>query len=865
MIRYLTLLLFFTFYFIQVKATHNRAGEITYSQDINNPLLYHFTIVTYVKTSSPADRPELEICWGDGTCDSVPRISKTSVGPDISMCIYKWDKLYAGPSTYFISCLDPNRNGGVINIPGSVNVPFYIDTKLIISPFLGYNNSPVLLQPPIDDGIINVPFIHNPNAYDPDGDSLSYELIFCKGTGGQPIPGYFYPNASNSFSLNVINGDLIWDSPTACGEYNVAFLIKEWRNGVNIGYVERDMQITIFCVQGLDPPVVSSINDICVDAGTFISFNVTATDPNNEYVTISATGAPFSFSPDAASFPEATAAGTVTSTFTWQTSCGHVRRLPYQIVFTARDSNTIVNLADLEAMNITVVGPAPQNPQAAPLGSSVILNWDQSICPEAIGYKIYRRNGFYGFVPSQCETGVPVYTGYTQIANVTGLTNTTFTDNNNGTGLINGIDYCYMIVAYYPDSALSYASVEVCTQLKKDIPVITNVSVIVTDAANGVIDVAWSKPTELDTIQFPGPYEYRLFRSPGFTGSNYVFVASVTDLNDTTYTDTGLNTIIGPYSYKIELHNSSNGFIGKTQNASSVFLSIAPSDHVLNLSWNETVPWNNSFYVIYRQNGAVWDSIGFSTTQSYSDTGVVNGQLYCYYVKSVGDYSGSGFVSPIENLSQQTCSTPFDNIPPCSVTTFDTLSFDCFEGRVTFTWQHPEAECAPDVGSYNIYYSPDSASSFILLATITDLQQLSYSVNSYDSLAGCYYVTAVDTNGNESVASAQICLETCPYYELPNVFTPDNQGANDVLNPFPYRYVESIELVIFNRWGMEVFSTNDPDINWNGRKNNTGQDLPEGVYYYICTVNERYSNGIRTRVLKPGFVHLLRGASSGNN
>ncbi len=91
------------------------------------------------------------------------------------------------------------------------------------------------------------PFIHNANAFDPDGDSLSYELIFCKGSEGLPIPGYSYPAASNSFSLDAITGDLVWDSPTGCGEYNVAFLIKEWRNGVLIGFVERDMQITIFC------------------------------------------------------------------------------------------------------------------------------------------------------------------------------------------------------------------------------------------------------------------------------------------------------------------------------------------------------------------------------------------------------------------------------------------------------------------------------------------------------------------------------------------------------------------------------------------------------------------------------------------
>ena len=54
-------------------ATHNRAGEITYRKISN--LFYEVKIVTYTKSSSPADRPELEFWWGDGTRDTIPRSS----------------------------------------------------------------------------------------------------------------------------------------------------------------------------------------------------------------------------------------------------------------------------------------------------------------------------------------------------------------------------------------------------------------------------------------------------------------------------------------------------------------------------------------------------------------------------------------------------------------------------------------------------------------------------------------------------------------------------------------------------------------------------------------------------------------------
>jgi gliding motility-associated-like protein len=118
-------------------------------------------------------------------------------------------------------------------------------------------------------------------------------------------------------------------------------------------------------------------------------------------------------------------------------------------------------------------------------------------------------------------------------------------------------------------------------------------------------------------------------------------------------------------------------------------------------------------------------------------------------------------------------------------------------------------------------------------------------------------VTATDSTGNESEPGAVICVDYCPLYELPNVFTPDGDGFNDEFHPFPYRFVESIDLNIFNRWGLLVFSTDDPDIMWNGKTDNTGNDLPDGVYFYICQVNEIYLSGTRPRQLQ-GTIQLIR-------
>ncbi len=859
------LLLFFLC--LKVSATHNRAGEITYRQ--LSSLNYEATIVTYTKTSSNIDRPYLELFWGDNSSDSIPRISQTQVGTDITKNVYVGTHNYPAPGIYLLHMEDMNRNGGVINIPNSVNTSFYVETRLQINPFLGFNNSPILLNPPIDQGCSNHTFMHNAGAYDPDGDSLSYELFVCRGAFGVPCPGYFYPPATNFFKLDSINGDLIWNTPDnlACGEWNVAFLIKEWRNGVNIGYVERDMQITIFCNCPNNPPVLVVPKDTCVLAGTFIAFNVSATDPDTDVVNITASGGPFLVTPDSAylTIPSIIAPPYVKK-FNWQTQCNHVRKAPYEVFFKAEDDHINpappppnYNLAVFGTVNITVVAPAPQNPAAVPIGNTIQLSWNQSICTEATGYDIYRRNGFYGFIPGPCETGVPAYTGYSKIGSVSGLSTTNYIDDNNGAGLINGIDYCYMIVATFSDGAESYASVEVCAQLKRDLPVITNVSINATSAANGSIYVAWSKPTELDTTQTPGPYKYVLYRSADFNGSSFAVVDSFFNLNDTIFTDTLINTISSPWSYKVEFYNLTPGNtfkIGQSQVASSVFLSTAPTDHAVALSWQENVPWTNSSYTIYRKNAfGIFDSIATSSVSSYLDSGLVNGNQYCYLVKSIGNYSAGGFIDPIINFSQEKCDVPVDNVPPCIPKL--SVKADCPNFRNILTWKFDQTGCTSDIGYFNIYFAPDSSSDLLLIATVTNATDTIFLHDSLTSIAGCYEMTAVDTNGNESTFSQKICVDNCPVYQLPNIFTPNQDGKNDLFHPLPYSYVESVDIQIFDRWGLVMFKTTDPDVNWDGTFENKGKECPDGVYYYICTVNEIYLSGIKPRTIK-GFVHLLR-------
>ncbi|HRP60141.1 MAG TPA: hypothetical protein PK833_07630, partial [Vicingus sp.] len=338
------------------------------------------------------------------------------------------------------------------------------------------------------------------------------------------------------------------------------------------------------------------------------------------------------------------------------------------------------------------------------------------------------------------------------------ITDTNYIDNNNGLGLISGVTYCYRVVAYYPDGTDSKASEEVCEQLIKDVPIITHTNVNNTSTTNGSISVEWSKPTEFDAVLYPGPYRYLIYRGQG-TSSSLTLIDSTATINDTTFTDNLLNTKEVQYFYRIDMYNLTAGtreLMGKSTVASSVFLNLIPSDNQITLAWSEAVPWTNTQHVIYKQNPItlVFDSLDITSNSTYVDTALINGETYCYQVKSIGSYSSPGLISPIINFSQENCAQPIDNVKPCA----PILSIEavCDTQQNKLSWTNPTTNCNDDILGYNIYKTDSVSGDYYLVTTLTDGSLLSYIHEKLNSIAGCYVVTAVDSVGNESIFSDSV-------------------------------------------------------------------------------------------------------------
>lgn len=902
-------------------ATHNRAGDIAVRPDVEDcsSLGVVATITTYTKASSfSVDRDTLEVCWGDGTCSMVGRSNGGGNGVllenDTKKNIYIAYHTYNARGTYIISMLDPNRNGGILNVnyPNSDLMEFYIQTTYTMSNpnTQGCNQTPILEQPPVDVGCVGQVFTHNPNAYDPDlGDSLAYRLSIPLQGFGMIIDGYFLPHLispgpdNNAMTIDEVTGDIVWDAPQEAGEYNIAMLIISYRGGIPIDTVIRDMQIRIFDACDNMPPLVEvPFDEICVVAGELLEFEVAATAPlieTDQKVRLTALGAPFIQTYSPATFEPTTGQweeDPVVKAFRWQTTCEHISSQYYSVVFKAVDDYFGSNsgLATLKTVRIKIVGPPPEEVEAQPSTNKVEISWAKPYsCEDTAeeyfkGFSVWRRSGSNNFTVDTCEPGLNGK-GYTKINQL--LVNDAvddryfFIDNN----VEAGRTYCYRVLAQFalttPDGLNTYNKVEslpseeICVQIGRDIPLITNVDVQATDAINGEMGVCWSKPKvpDLDTILHPGPYIYEISRAIGQTANDADFQLTGISFSsptfaeavDTCFVDLGLNTVDNAYSYKINFY--ANGeLIGTTKAASSVFLTTSPTDNTNILTWEELVPWDNYEYTILRKepSGTEFLPIATTTMQTYRDTGLINGLEYCYKIRSFGSYNIVGVLDTLINNSQEKCETPVDNVPPCpptlSVENICDRGLNCNEISELFNslfWTNPNDICeeTDDVVGYYIYYAPTDLDAFTLIANIEDSELLEYEHIPDFGVAGCYYVTAIDTLLNESIGSDTICVDNCPFYELPNTFTPNGDGQNDIFTPFPYCFVEKVEFQVFNQWGALVFETEDPDLNWDGT-NLRGADLSEGVYFYTCRVFEQRVGGltIRPEVLK-GFIELIKG------
>ena len=733
------------------KATHQRAAEITYTWRGGNA--YEFTLTTYnVPNAAWQQRDSLLMNWGDGSEEYVLRTHWQDLGDDCVVNTYSAIHNSATAGTYVISMEDANRNFGVINVPNSVMVPMHIETELVINPFLGYNNSVQLLNPPLDRGCVGKLYLHNPSAYDPDGDSLSYKLLVCKGLDGMEIAGYTFPQASQSFDVDPVTGELRWDAPVLQGEYNVAIMVEEWRHGVKIGSVVRDMQILVSAC-GNNLPEIECQEQYCIVAGQQLDFIISASDPDGDNVTLTASGAPFEVAVSPAVLNPESAFGTHPQMeFLWNTQYAHIRNTPYQVVIHAKDDGTPVSLTNLKTVTINVMAPKVQSLDAEMHGHDATLSWARYSCSNAVALLVYRKAGCDGYEPNPCETGIR--DGYQLLATLNNVSATTYTDPD----LPQGMSYEYRVLAQFPDGALSIVSEAACVELKNDSPLMTHVTNDSLDLELGQVIACWAQPKEIDE-QYVAPYSYALTRildgetSVVYEGADTTFLDTHVDLAEA-------NTLY----YIVEMRDAYQQLMGSSATASAVMLTANGSNDAANLSWAEAVPWLVDSTQVFKEVDNSFVRIASVTGVAYTDVDVENDATYRYYVRTFGHYTMEGILRPLINYS----------------------------AIKTVRIGHEEP-----------------------------IEEFSYT--------------------------------------LPNVFTPNGDGINDVFEPkvTGLDLITGAKTVIFNRWGNILWDSEDPFIQWDGKSKHTHLDCPPGTYFYVTDITYHGETGEETLHLQ-GSITIVR-------
>ncbi|PCH98178.1 MAG: hypothetical protein COB85_02040 [Bacteroidetes bacterium] len=300
-------------------ASHAMGMDLTYICLGGND--YEFTVNLYRDCSGINAPASLTININSASCGSSNTLLLTATGPGVdisplcasalSTCsggsnpgVEHWE--YKGTFTLPMNCPDWNfsyalccRNNSITNLVNASSESLYVESTL--------DNSTGLCNASPNFSTLPVPYIckgqlvnYNLGAYDADGDSLVYSLINALGAGGTPIayvvpytPTYPITTDSGFVTFDTLTGNLNL-APDTFQTCIVTVLVEEYRNGVLIGSIMRDIQVLVLdCPGNIQPNIVSPLitnfsgggvlldsNSIEVCVGIPVYFDLTGVDPD---------------------------------------------------------------------------------------------------------------------------------------------------------------------------------------------------------------------------------------------------------------------------------------------------------------------------------------------------------------------------------------------------------------------------------------------------------------------------------------------------------------------------------------------------------------------------------------------------------
>ncbi len=233
------------------------------------------------------------------------------------------------------------------------------------------------------------------------------------------------------------------------------------------------------------------------------------------------------------------------------------------------------------------------------------------------------------------------------------------------------------------------------------------------------------------------------------------------------------------------------------------------------LTWLQDPTFTSTEYTINKSTNSNYSFLANTTTPTYSDAAYLTESVSCYKISYVDACQNSSL------LSVEAC--PIRLSGSLQPNNDISLSWSDYTG-----WKN-------EVKNYTVqkYNSQGQA-----IGTPFD-NGLAITYNEPDDFLNQTYtfvVTAFANDGGigESVSNAVTVIKE-PYFNYPTAFSPrSSEVRNQRFEIAGHHYISSFEMRIFNRWGQEMFYTNDFAKGWDGTYN--GSLMPEGTYVFTAKI-----------------------------
>lgn len=168
------------------------------------------------------------------------------------------------------------------------------------------------------------------------------------------------------------------------------------------------------------------------------------------------------------------------------------------------------------------------------------------------------------------------------------------------------------------------------------------------------------------------------------------------------------------------------------------------------------------------------------------------------------------------------------------------LSFNLRSQTLSFT----NCDSIDRVQTFYVELNPGSTYNWSVTGGTIISQNLNKIKVVFPNTESTFVISVIETNASGCPGEQRkLLIESLPCKEeviwIPSAFTPNSDGINDVFYVMGLLSKEDFSFEVYNRWGENIFNTNDPNVGWDGTYK--GQIVQDEVYVYkvFCKINSR--------------------------